>query len=143
MQRRLGCLVACLPVMLLSAAGVADARVATAKGPIQVGNGDCGANEPGDPVVGTVSFRRRDASKVLVTVRMDSGEPDTKYDVALFGNECHIVSELATLTTNAKGEKKESLTFVVREADQGDTEFFVDLLSPLNEQNSTPYVALP
>jgi hypothetical protein len=145
MRGRLGGLAACFTVALLSVGGVATAKTATAKAPLQAGSGDCGKGNPSGPLLGTVSFRRK-GDKVSVTVAIKSGEPNTKYDVFLFGNGCHIVSPLAEFTTNAKGKKNASITFVVNEADEADTEFFVDVdafVEGAEQEGSTPSVALP
>jgi hypothetical protein len=140
MKGRMAAFAALLLTALLCMGGVASAKSVKAKAPIQGGNKFCGKNETGDPVWGTVTFKRV-GNSVTVKVKMNGGPPSTFFEVALYGNGCQSLGALASFTTSATGTGKAKATWTVPE---GDTEFFADLFEPGPFlANDTPYVSLP
>ncbi len=144
-MRRLCLLIASALMLTVAVGGVASAAgKKTAKANIQGGNYHCGANETGDPTLGTVSYKRS-GTTVTVKVSLKMGAPNAKYQVALYGNECTGIAALpAPFTTNKKGVGKASGSFTVP---SGDTEFFATVYQETGPgefgvPNDTPYVML-
>lgn len=129
-------------------AGVAFAKAATAKAPIQGGNISCGANQPSDPVLGTVSFKRV-GNAVTVKAALKHGEANKTYKVQLAHGEragpafCQEIGPVVEFKTNKKGVGKGMGTINVP---AGEKEFFADVdlngfLTPPG--NDTTIVKLP
>jgi hypothetical protein len=108
---------------------------------IQGGNGACGENQTGDPVLGTVKFTRKENVLNFVAV-LKHGEPNQEYGVDIAGNGCVFLGRTGEFKTNASGAGKSKGSV---EVPPGDTEFFADVDSfGFHEaSNDTPYVSLP
>ncbi len=137
MVRRLVVTLAVTSLATAALTGVAFAN-SKAKANIQQKNGSCGANLSGNPVLGTVVFKRV-GNTVTLKIKFTNGEPNTHFKVVLYGPGCTILGTVVELTTDAKGHAKAKGSLAVPEADK---EFFAD---PYNGSyaNDTPYVSLP
>lgn len=125
-----------------SCATIGATPTAKATANIQGGNGACGENQTGDPVLGTVKFTRKENVLDFVAV-LKHGEPNQEYGVDIAGNGCEFLGRTGEFTTNGNGVGKSQGSV---EVPPGDTEFFADV-DPygFNEApaNDTPYVSLP
>jgi hypothetical protein len=144
MKRRIMFLAALALSLAAGLAAVALAAKATkATANLEGGNASCGVHEPGDPVIGTASFKRKEDS-VTVKVKVTGGEPFAHYEFALYGPGCTLLrgSEGIEVGANKKGRVKITLSTKVPSED---TEFFVDIRGGAEEpvSNRTPYVTLP
>jgi hypothetical protein len=134
----------CLALALLAfTTGTAFAKSVKAKAPLQEGNGNCGANETGDPVLGSATFKRT-GNAVTLKIKLKGGAPDETYEAELFGNAsfCELIGVVFDFTTNSKGNGGGQGSIAVPE---GETEFFADPFgeTPVFSTNDTPYVSLP
>ncbi|MHB8533602.1 MAG: hypothetical protein ACYDC2_12865 [Solirubrobacteraceae bacterium] len=140
MKARLIVLCALALVSAAAFGGVAWARSGkTAKAPIQKENENCGANEPADPTIGTVSFKRR-GTTVSVKVLIKKGKPEATDGIWLVGDGCNAVGLFpATLATDSKGVGRVSSSLTVP---SGYTHFFASVHYSGGLANDTPYVTL-
>jgi len=138
MTQKLGAILVVALAATASMSSVAFAKSVKATANIQQENGACGANLSENPVLGTVTFKRI-GNQVTLKVKFTHGEPNTHFQVVLYGPSCTILGIVTEVTTNAAGHAKARGTITVPEAD---TEFFAD---PYNGAyaNDTPYVSLP
>jgi hypothetical protein len=140
MKKLLLCIVTVVAFACMS--GVAlGGRTYSAEAFIQNGNGECGANEPHDAVLGVVTFHRT-GNVLRVAFDMEHGTPDATYEVLVFENApnpCQEIAEDEGFTTNNRGEGH--FTFEVP-VEEDATTFFAEPYGAAR-YGDTPTVALP
>ena len=120
MKARMGGIAAIAAIGLLCMAGVASAKSSKATAPVQLGNDFCNNNEPEDPVIGTIKFKRTGNEVVMKVVTDRRG---TQYPVLRFavrGPSCEFIGTPILIETNKKGKGKGTGSVTVPE---GDTTF--------------------
>jgi hypothetical protein len=132
-------------IAALAAASLALPAVATAdsaenpKAPIQENNFFCGADLPNLNVLGFTNYHRIDATTVSVNYHLRDAEPNTTYEVQLWGGVCSFFGVVETVTTNRNGVANGNGTVTVPE---GVTRFFATSWDG-STFHDTPAVELP
>ncbi len=114
MKARIGGLTALAAISLLCMTGVASAKAVKVVAPIQGGNVFCATNEPGDPVLGTVGFKRS-GNLVSLKAKLTHEAPGSTYNISLWywnsaAATCEMEGSSFVVTTNSKGKGKGSLS---------------------------------
>jgi hypothetical protein len=143
MKKLLLCIVTVAALACMS--GVAlGGKTYSAEAFIQNGNGECGANEPSDAVVGVVTFHRT-GNVVRFAIDVEHGTPDSSYNAELWQSyppaACvPLFSDDDAFTTNNRGEGH--FTGEV-EVEEDATTFFGDTFGGPARGGDTPIVTLP